>query len=147
MNQIIFNKHYVLPSEHDFLDNDKTNNNLFNRKRKFLKLQFFLLFSVSFATLAYYLYFSYDLYAYEKMSKNIMNSFELTKIYQNASDYSAKRINSEETFFYENSSFSIIGTIDISKINISYPILSDISKDFLKISPCRFYGPMPNKVR
>ena len=36
--------------------------------------------------------------------------------------------------------------IEINSININYPILSDYSEELLKISPCRFYGPMPNEV-
>ena len=42
--------------------------------------------------------------------------------------------------------FSVIGIIKIDSIKISYPILSKINDDLLKISPCRFYGPMPNQI-
>src|SRR5699024_4019581 len=41
---------------------------------------------------------------------------------------------------------SIIGTIQIPKLNITYPIFSGYSDDLLKISPCRFYGPLPGKA-
>ena len=41
---------------------------------------------------------------------------------------------------------SIIGVIEIQKLNIVYPILSEINKDYLKISTCRFYGPYPNEA-
>ena len=75
-----------------------------------------------------------------------MDSIGITKIYNNSSEYNTSALN-QEIFFYENNAFSVIGTIDIEKINVSYPILSDINKDILKISPCRFYGPMPNEVR
>lgn len=76
-----------------------------------------------------------------------MDNFEITKIYSNNSNYTTNSLTSdnEKTFQYESNQFSIIGTITIAKINISYPILSDISKELLKISPCRFYGPMPNE--
>lgn len=70
----------------------------------------------------------------------------ITKIYGSSSDYNAIPLN-QNIVFYENSSFSVIGLIDIKKINISYPILSNISKDALKVATCRFYGPMPNEVR
>ena len=139
MNQIICTKYCSLVNLQDDIKHSK--------KRFPLKIYFFILFCISISSLTYYLYFNYDLYSHEKVSKSLMDSFEITKIYQNSANYSAKQLNSEEVFFYENSSFSVIGSIDIKKINISYPILSDISKDFLKISPCRFYGPMPNKVR
>ncbi|MCI8519374.1 MAG: hypothetical protein HFJ51_04755 [Clostridia bacterium] len=70
----------------------------------------------------------------------------ITKIYNNEGNYTALPISNDITF-YENSSFSVIGIIDIKKINISYPILSGISKDALKIATCLFYGPELNKIR
>ena len=42
--------------------------------------------------------------------------------------------------------YTIIGIIDIPKINVNYPILSSTSDALLKISPCKFWGPMPNEV-
>ena len=45
--------------------------------------------------------------------------------------------------YYNN--FVMIGYIEIPKINIKYPILSNISDELLKVSPCRFYGPLPNE--
>ena len=41
--------------------------------------------------------------------------------------------------------FSVIGIIEIPKINISYPILSESNDELLKIAPCRISGPMPNE--
>ena len=41
---------------------------------------------------------------------------------------------------------TIIGTIKIPKINISYPIFSEYSDELLKISVCKFYGPDINTV-
>jgi len=70
----------------------------------------------------------------------------ITKIYNNDGTYSALPL-SNDISFYENGSFSVIGVIDIKKINISYPILSGISKDALKIATCLFYGPEPNNIR
>ena len=40
----------------------------------------------------------------------------------------------------------VIGLIKIDKLDLLYPILSTVSDDLLNISPCRFYGPMPNQV-
>lgn len=46
-----------------------------------------------------------------------------------------------------NSSGSfVIGIIKIDKIKLDYPILSDVSDELLKIAPCRFAGPLPNKI-
>ena len=46
----------------------------------------------------------------------------------------------------ENGSFSVIGSIEIKKIDVSYPILSDVNTEHLKVAPCRLYGPLPNEV-
>lgn len=46
-----------------------------------------------------------------------------------------------------NSSDSfVIGIIKIDKIKLDYPILSGVSDELLKIAPCRFAGPLPNKI-
>lgn len=37
------------------------------------------------------------------------------------------------------------GIIEIPKLNLYYPIFSDLSEDLLKIAPCKFYGTTPNK--
>ena len=43
--------------------------------------------------------------------------------------------------------YQSIGRIQIPSINVDYVILSETSVDWLKISPCRFYGPeTPNEV-
>lgn len=140
MNQILCTKYCNL-------DIFEENDILQEKKKHLFKFQVFFLFSISVSTLIYYLYSKYDLYSHERISKNLIDTFELTSIYKKEEDYSVKKLSTEEIYFYENSSFSIIGKIYIKKINISYPILSDISKDFLKIAPCRFYGPMPNEIR
>ena len=36
------------------------------------------------------------------------------------------------------------GIIEISKINLYYPVFSYLTEDLLKISPCKFYGDMPD---
>ena len=78
--------------------------------------------------------------------KAFLKVIGITKIYNNKEDYNALPLRNDITF-YENGSFSVVGVIDIKKINISYPILSGISKDALKIATCLFYGPEPNKIR
>lgn len=42
-------------------------------------------------------------------------------------------------------SFSVVGMIEIPKIDIYYPIISESNDELLKISPCRISGPMPNE--
>lgn len=140
MNQIMYN------SSSNSNNPDNLNKPLFktnNKFKSFLRLQFLVLVIVSISVIIYYLYSKYELYASEKVSKHIMDNMNITNLYESNSEYNAETLN-QKTIFYENSSFSVIGSIEIKKLNISYPILSELSNQALKIAPCRLAGPMPN---
>ena len=115
------------------------------KKIYLLKLQFYILITIAIILTLNYIYFRYTLYKSEKISKELINNFNITSLYSNNSNYSANLVN-KEIYFYEGNSFSVIGIIKIPKINIVYPILSEISNDLLKVATCRFYGPNPNEV-
>ena len=150
MNQIIcssscnldIDDNNIFDHESNQIDDSSFFNNENIHRKKFFKMQFVILIIILVSTFMYYLYFRYDLYTSEKLAKNIKNNFEITKIYGNNSDYNVTHLNTEST----DNSFSIIGIIDINKLNISYPKINDINQDLLKISPSRFYGPMTNEV-
>lgn len=78
----------------------------------------------------------------EKLSKNLADNFSIHTLYSNNTDYISKKITSN----LEDKEPFVVGLLKIDKINIMYPILSKSSEELLKISPCRFYGPMPNEV-
>ena len=42
--------------------------------------------------------------------------------------------------------YSIIGIINIPKINVRYPIISETSDALLKVSACKFWGPNANEI-
>lgn len=46
----------------------------------------------------------------------------------------------------DGSSYSTVATVNIPKLNLSYPVLSETSDKLLKISPCKFWGPEPNEI-
>lgn len=71
----------------------------------------------------------------EKLSKNLLNNYTLTTAYHN---YSESNVIESETPF-------VIGIIKIDKINLIYPILSQTDDELLKISLCRYAGPMPGE--
>ena len=79
----------------------------------------------------------------EKLSEGLLNSFSLSTLYAQGNNYTVTPVQQEITGATD---FSVIGIIKIDSIKISYPILSKINDDLLKISPCRFYGPMPNQI-
>ena len=65
----------------------------------------------------------------EKISKQLTNNYNLSRLYTNA-----------ETENIENNNNQIFGTIEIPKIQINYPIFSTLTEENLKIAPCKFYG-------
>ena len=80
----------------------------------------------------------------EKISKRLLNNYSLTTLYQNLED--TQNIVTTEKVQVNNSDPFVIGMIRIDKINLNYPILSESNYDLLKISLCRFAGPMPNEI-
>lgn len=144
MNQIIYTSNSNLEGIeiNDFYLNRKS-----NFKKYLLKMFFYILVFIAVSLTIYYIYFRYDIYQSEKISQKLLKNFEITSIYSNNQDYTVNPVNRE--IFYDDSmelSSFVIGIIEIKKIDIVYPILSEINKNFLKISPCKFYGPMPNEV-
>lgn len=120
---------------------------LFSKKKKTIEIVFYLLVFISLSLTIYYIFYKYDMYKSEKISKDILRDYNITSIYNSSNNYSVNFVS--ENFIsekYQNISSSVIGTIEIKKINIVYPILSEINKEFLKMSPCRFYGPNPNEI-
>ncbi len=91
------------------------------------------------------LYFSYNIYIKEKekISKQLINNYNISQLYSNNSD--EEIYNSINTYKEEENNFTVIGIIEIPKLNISYPILSELSDELLKIAPCKLSGPMPNE--
>lgn len=130
MNQIL----YKCPLQNN-------NSNDFNVKKR---AKVILYISIILIILSILVYFSikYTLFKKQKISENLVSNFNIKTLYSDLPDnYSSVQINTEnfETPF-------VIGLIQIDKINITYPILSTTSEELLKISPCRFYGPMPNET-
>ncbi len=134
MNQIICTNH----SNIELVDK-------YFKKRHFLKFQFYALIIIAIILVLYYIYFRYDLYRTEKISTELIDNFSITTLYSGKSNYTAD-LASQDIYFYQGHEFSVIGKIEIPKINIVYPILSEINKDLLKVATCRFYGPNPNEV-
>ncbi len=118
-----------------------TSNKFKNRKKKNIRrFKFILLLSLLLIvfSLSYYVY-NYHIYSKkEDMSLTLLNSFNIQRLYLNENDYALIPLNNNQDFF-------VIGSIQIPSIKIDYPILSDTNDELLKIAPCRFYGPYPNK--
>lgn len=125
MNQILF-------SEHKNITNIKKNN------RKKFKFLLYVSIILIFCITAYFLYIHFSLLQKENISKNLLRTFNLERLYSD-NNYTTIALN-------ESSKYFVIGCIEIPSISINYPIISDASDELLKFAPCRFYGPYPNKV-
>ena len=75
----------------------------------------------------------------EKISQSLSETYNISTLYSKNNSYSVSSVNND-------SQSLVTGIIKIDRIKISYPILSVINDEYLKISPCRFYGPYPNEV-
>ena len=115
--------------------------NIENRKKyiKRFKFQFFISLIIIILFTIYLLYFYNSKFKKESLSNGLLNRFNIEHIYSKNEDYTIVELN-------QNSNYFVIGIIEIPKLNINYPILSDVSDELLKISACRFYGPHPNEI-
>lgn len=121
MNQILITKEY----------NKKQKIKIFTFKLQFyISLISFIIIMILFSSIVY------SNTKKEQESKVLTNSFNISTLYDSYVNDIDKL--SAEPF--------VIGIIEIEKIKINYPILSNQNDELLKIAPCRFAGPLPNKV-
>ena len=148
MNEMLANKKNNLNSKiHVEFSNDifeipyDENEKIFQLKFYFknnkYKIQFWISFCIAIFSCFLFLFNYFTSHRQEQISKKLLNNYNLTTLYQ------------KDLSNIENSSNAIpfvIGMLQIDKINLCYPILSEVSDDLLKISICRFTGPMPNEI-
>lgn len=135
MNQIIFSKF----NQEIKLEQDK-------KKKKMLvlfKYQFFISIFIIIGCFSYYMYNMKLTKQKESLSKQLLSNYNIDMLYAKNEEYTTTLDSIEE----KNADPFVIGLIEIKKINIVYPILSEVNDDLLKIATCRFFGPMPNEVR
>lgn len=150
-NNTEFNIDEVNKNTHNKTDETSTDKNyiFFKDTIKLKKYKFQFFASIIILIIALSLLIS-NIYSYNKkenVSKSLLNTISLTRLYSNEQNYTTldsgttqeiNEIKQEDPF--------VIGIIQIEKINVNYPILSKTSKELLKVSLCRCAGPMPNEV-
>lgn len=128
-------------------DIDLSNNTLDKSKNKlnaFLKIQFIFSNIITIFFIYYFVSYKVSNNKQENLSQKLLNDFNISNLYNPSNNYTAEELH----YNYDNNfSFSIIGIIEIPKLNITYPIISEVSDEFLKIAPCKFYGPELTEVR
>jgi len=116
--------------------------------KKTRKSKYTLFFKIYFSLSIFIMLFSF-IYYFNKMS-NINKNERLSKLL--IDNYNVSRLYSESdnttSVNLDNGTSSyIIGIMQIDKINLKYPILSNINDYLLQIAPCKFYGPNFNEIR
>ena len=104
--------------------------------KRFFKFQFiisFILFVLFIFLLIYYI-FSWS--NQEKFSKQLIENYDIYKLYSNNSSYSQTRTSTND---------NLLGIIEIPKINLYYPVFSNINEELLKTAPCKIYGTSPGE--
>ena len=114
-----------------------------NKKISIYKYLIYFSTSIIIFCIIIYAFIRYNSYKKEKISKTLMNNFSITRLYSDINNTTINLLNNSTT----NNEPFVIGLIEIEKIDIMNPILSETSEELLKIAPCRFYGPFPNEVR
>ncbi len=109
-------------------------------KKRFFTMQFSISILLITATISIYIFYLYNINKKENVSKKLANNYNISKLYSENQNYS-----SINTYIDNGIEYSVIGLIEIPKLNLNYPILSKINDNLLKIAPCKFYGPMPNE--
>lgn len=154
MNQILVSeKLYVTPD--------------MRKKKVFFRLQFFLSVFLLCLLSSCYIYAEYDRQKSEKVSQEIIKGieFEEPELVEdtvvvvlnaafNASHDVDEMVSMEVQEIPEMKpmktkdgiEYYTIGIINIPKLEINYPILSETTEELLKVSPCKFWGPAPNQV-
>lgn len=132
MNQILFSKYNnnlkeipISASEPQFVP--------VSRKQKWFVMLLSFSATVFVLVIGYLIYSAYSEAKREKLYSSLANDYSIARLYAN-NTHTAETIVTEPIF-------NIIGIIKIDKIKISYPILSAINDDLLKIGPCKFAGP------
>lgn len=115
--------------------------NHFIKKKKY-QLQFILSTLVAITFLCIFLGKIHQYHQKEKLSQELLDNYHLTTLYSDTNYYEASQLKSDVLV---RNPF-VIGMIKIDKIDLNYPILSESNDELLRISLCRFNGPLPNEA-
>lgn len=136
MNQILITKNNDINYDAFLYNSNYLINKKIENKKKYLII--FLLSIIICIIILIYFIFSFFKKINEQNQTNILKEkYNINSLYYTNNDYSTIKLSND---------ISIIGLIEIPKINISYPILSNSNEYLLKISVCRFSGPLPNRI-
>lgn len=155
MNQILVTKKLYITPE-------------LKKKKKLYKFEFFLSVFLVCILLSAYIYAEYDRNKSEQVAQEILANLEIpeedTTVAKNnvlvvvlndeipQEELKANTNTQTKQTTASGHQYTTIATINIPKINVTYPIIdgptdsAEETEDLLKISPTKFWGPEPNEV-
>ena len=74
-----------------------------------------------------------------QISNSISKSYSISKLYANTIII--------DNDIYKQTTPYIMGIIEVPKLGLNLPVISEMDDDLLKISVCRFYGPKKISTR
>ena len=113
-------------------------------KKKFFSIQLILSIIAILVFASLYIFYKIKLDKRENFSDSLIKNYNILKLYSSNDTLTSNKSVNNQT---DNSSSNslVIGLIEIPKLNLFYPIFSQLNDELLKVSPCRFYGEMPDK--
>lgn len=136
MNQILITKNEDI-NYYNYLYNTNTLIYKKNKTKKIYLIIFLISIIICIMILIYFIFSFFKRENNQNQTNILKEKYNINTLYSTNSNYKALKL---------SNNISIIGLIEIPKINISYPILSNSDEDLLKISVCRFSGPLPNRI-
>lgn len=136
MNQILITKNNDINYDVFLYNSNYLINKKIENKKKYLII-FLISIIICIIILIYFIFSFFKKINEQKQTNTLKEKYNINSLYSTNNGYSTLKLSND---------ISIIGLIEIPKINISYPILSNSNENLLKISVCRFSGPLPNRV-
>lgn len=136
MNQILNTKNNDIDYDVFLYNSNYLINKKIENKKKYLII-FLISIIICIIILIYFIFSFFKKINEKKQTNTLKEKYNINSLYSTNNGYSTLKLSND---------ISIIGLIEIPKINISYPILSNSNENLLKISVCRFSGPLPNRI-
>lgn len=133
MNQILSTK-----LKNDFRDRGKNPpQSDLKEKKNWFRFQFVFSIFIMAILVAFGSIYFYHLERKEDFSNSLISNYNISRLYQEKSTDANSKNQTEN----DNNLF---GIIEIPKIDLYYPVFSNLTEELLKISPCKFYGDTPD---
>ena len=134
MNQILKPEMNIPEESYNILNSDMHKNQFQSFKsNQIYKLQFIISSLIACCFILIFFIHIFQINKKEKISKELMDIYNISTLYSNSSSYSSSLTSSNNNTLHIP---FVIGMIRIDKINVNYPILYESNKDF-SLSFCR----------